>query len=113
MAISNNSVLENRANGTAVGSLSASDPDLNETFTYTLLNNAGGRFAIDGSNLVVASALDYESAHSYDVTVRVTDSTSLTLDKIFTINLIDVNEGPPAIVSKCPSEEFLNHMNHL
>ena len=50
------------ANGTIVGQLSAVDPDASDTATYSLVDNAGGRFAIDGSNIVVAGALDYESS---------------------------------------------------
>ena len=39
--------------GTVVGQLSAVDPDASDTATYSLVDNAGGRFAIDGSNIVV------------------------------------------------------------
>ncbi len=43
-----NYVLENAANGTTVGITGlASDPDGTDVVTYSLDNNAGGRFAID------------------------------------------------------------------
>ena len=38
--------------------------------------------------------LDYESATSHSVTVRVTDAGGLTYDETFTINLTNVNEAP-------------------
>ena len=58
------------------------------------MDNAGGRFAIDGSNIVVAGALDNESATSHQVTVRVTDSAGNTYDEVFTINVTNGNEAP-------------------
>jgi hypothetical protein len=65
--------------------------------TYTLLDSAGGRFALDGSTLKTAAALDYETATSHQVTVRVTDSSNATFDKVFSIGVTNVNEGPTAI----------------
>lgn len=40
------------------------------------------------------SLLDYESATSHSVTVRVTDSGGLTYDETFTITVTNVNEAP-------------------
>ena len=73
LALSASSVVEGAATGTVVGTLSATDPTAGDTFTYTLLNNAGGRFSLNGAQLVVASAalLDFETATSHAVTVQV------------------------------------------
>ena len=73
-----------------VGSLSAVDPDAGDTASFTLVDNANGLFAISGGNLVVAGALDYETAQSHQATVRVTDSANHTYDKILTIAVTDV-----------------------
>jgi hypothetical protein len=75
IALSPASVAENSANGTVVGSLSDTDTDPGDSATYTLTDDAGGRFAINGSDLVVADGtkLDFETATSHQVTVRVTD----------------------------------------
>ena len=54
--------------------LTAIDPDAGDTKTLTLFDDGGGKFAISGSNLIVAGSLDYETAQSHQVTVRVTDS---------------------------------------
>jgi Ca2+-binding RTX toxin-like protein len=97
IALSANSVPENSANGTVVGSLSAIDPDAGDTATFTLLDNAGGLFAINGTNLVVAGALDFETATSHQVTVRVTDSGNNTYDETFVVGVTDVNEAPTDI----------------
>ena len=47
------SAQENAAAGTVVGALSAPDPDAAGASSFTLLDNAGGRFAINGKQLVV------------------------------------------------------------
>jgi Ca2+-binding RTX toxin-like protein len=88
--LSNNSVAENSAAGTIVGALSDVDPDFGDTASYSLLDDAGGRFAIDSGTLVVAGALDYESATSHQVTVQVTDAVGHTFSKLFTVNVTDV-----------------------
>jgi VCBS repeat-containing protein len=103
LALSANTVAENAANGTVVGTVSGSDVDTGDTKTYSLTDNAGGRFAINSSTgqITVAnrSLLNYESATSHNLTVRVTDSGGLTYDETFTINVTDVNEAAPRITS--------------
>jgi Ca2+-binding RTX toxin-like protein len=96
ISLSSAEVAELSASDTVVGTLTASDPDTGETFTYELTDDAGGRFAIDGDTIVVAdsAALDFESDASHDVTVKVTDSGGLTHEKTFTIDVTDVNETP-------------------
>ena len=86
-------VNEFAANDTVVGSLTTLDPDGADTFTYSLLDDAGGRFAIDGSNLVVANyiLLDYEQHASHTILVRSTDASGLVVDKELTIAVNDIN----------------------
>jgi hypothetical protein len=98
IALSNASVAENSANGTIVGALSDTDPDAGDTAAFTLVGNAGGRFAISGTNLVVANGalLDFESNTSHSVTVRVTDAGGLTFDKAFNVAVTDVSEANPS-----------------
>jgi Ca2+-binding RTX toxin-like protein len=95
-ALTGGSVAENAANGTVVGTVAGLDPDVGATLTYALTDNAGGRFAIDANTgqITVANGvlLDYETATSHDVTVRVTDQAGLALESAFTIAVTDVNE---------------------
>ena len=53
LALSNSSVAENRPSGTAVGTLSSTDPDTGESHTYSLVPGAGSTdnasFAISGT----------------------------------------------------------------
>ena len=103
LSLSANTVAENAANGTVVGTVNGTDPDSGDTKAYSLTDNAGGRFAINSvtGQITVAnsSLLNYEVATSHNVTVRVTDSGGLTYDETFTINLTDVNEATPTITS--------------
>src|SRR5207244_356838 len=62
------SVAENATNGAVVGALAGTDPDAGTIFSYTLIDNAGGRFAINATTGVITVAngalLDYETSTS-------------------------------------------------
>ncbi len=94
-------IAENSANGTQVLRVSGIDRDPNNTMTYTLTGSAGGRFAIDANTGIVtvanSSLLDFETATNHSITVRATDQGGLTFDKVFTVNLTNVNEAPTAL----------------
>jgi Ca2+-binding RTX toxin-like protein len=96
--LSNSAVMENAANGTEVGKLSASDPE-GGSFSYALMDSADGRFTIDSSGtLRVANGLklDYEQAKSHQVVVRVTDTSGASYNETLTIS---VNDNPKETVS--------------
>ncbi|MEO1981222.1 MAG: DUF2341 domain-containing protein, partial [Fuerstiella sp.] len=101
ITLSGSDIDENSANGTAIGNVSATDPDVGDSLTFSLTDNAGGRFAVDlntGQLTVVnGSLLDFEVTSSHGITVRVTDSGGLFYDEAFTINVNDVNEAPTAL----------------
>ena len=95
-------VNEGAANGTVIGTFSGTDPDSGDTLTFSLLTDAGGRFAISGTSLVVANgaALDFEIVNSYEIEVRVTDSYNHTYEESFTINVLPVNDNSPVFISE-------------
>jgi hypothetical protein len=98
-----NTVAENAANGDLVGiTASATDGDgSNNTVTYNLTDNAGGRFTINSTTGVVsvadASLLNFETAQSHNITVRATSSDGSTSNQTFAITVTDVNEAPTAL----------------
>ena len=98
ITLAGGSVAENATDGTVVGIATGVDADAADTLSYSLVDNAGGRFAIDsmtGAIVLVNSALlDHESAASHTISVRVTDQGALTFDKSFTIAVSDINEAP-------------------
>ncbi|MET0529364.1 MAG: hypothetical protein ABW003_13695, partial [Microvirga sp.] len=89
--LSGGSVRELAANGTVIGTLAATDQNVGDTHRFELLDNAGGRFALAGNQIVVANGykLDFEQAQSHQVTVRVTDSLGLIFDKVLSIGVLD------------------------
>ncbi len=95
------SINENAANGTVVGRARGYDPDAGAMFTYSLENNASGRFAINNTTgeitVLNGSLLDFETATNHTITVRATDQSGLTYDENVTIRLRNVNEGPTAL----------------
>jgi protocadherin Fat 4 len=97
-------ITENSATGTVVGTLSSTDPDSGETFTYALVDVNGdpvvdSNFEIVGNEIRVKAGadLDYETATSHTLRVQVTDSGGLTYVEDVTINLTDVNEEASAV----------------
>src|SRR5262249_31578221 len=97
ISLTGTTVAENSASGTVVGTLSALDPDAGDSAAFTLTSNPGGKVGISGNQLVVNGPLDYETASSQQITVRVTDSGGLTYDKQFTIGVTNVDEAPTDI----------------
>ena len=99
--LSNSSVDENQPVGTTVGTLSTTDPNPGDTFTYALVSGTGdtdnGSFQISGDQLQTNAVLDFETKSSYSIRVQSTDSGSLSFDKQFVISVTNVNEPPTDI----------------
>lgn len=85
-------VAENATAGTTIGDLSFADAPGNHV-TYTLTNDAGGRFALQDGRLVVkdGAKLDYEQARYHAIAIRATDQGGLSYEKSFTIDVTDVS----------------------
>jgi uncharacterized delta-60 repeat protein len=94
-------VAENSANGTVVGTVSASDVDAGQTLAYSITaGNTGSAFAINSTTgqITVADGtqLNFEGTKTYSLTVQAQDNGTGTLtgNNTITINLTDVNEAP-------------------
>jgi hypothetical protein len=90
IGLSNSTVIENAANA-LVGTLSANDPDAGDSFIFTLLDDAGGRFVIDGDSLRTTGPLDLEGQEFWNVEVQVTDSENNIFQDTIQIQVLDVN----------------------
>ncbi|MFN7806294.1 MAG: ELWxxDGT repeat protein, partial [Planctomycetaceae bacterium] len=92
------SFAENQPSGTSVGTLSTTDPDTGDSFTYTLVSGNGSTdnasFTIDGGTLKSTASFDYETQSSYAIRVRTTDQDGLWFEKEFIVSVNDVNETP-------------------
>jgi len=94
IAISSSSISENVPTGTTVGTLSATDPDAGDTFTFSLVDPTSypdnASFSISGTALKSAVIFDHETQNTYYVRVRATDAGGLTYDKTLTITITNV-----------------------
>src|SRR5262249_20721119 len=70
--------------------------------TYSLLNDAGGRFAIEPTTGIVrvanASLIDFETATSHTIVVQANDGAGGTATQTFTITVINVAPVAPHAV---------------
>ena len=107
VTLSGASASEFAHNGTAIGNLTGFDPDAGETFSYALLDNGGGRFALSGSTLTVANGLllDFEQSASHDVKFRVTDHGGLSFDQVLKIAVGNVD--PENVMGDASNNTFV------
>ena len=103
-------VAENTAAGRNIGDpVAATDPDTDDTLTYSLGGTDAASFDIEASSgqLKTKAALDYESKHTYTVTVSVRDSkdsqgnadTATDVPITVTINVTNVDEAGTVTLS--------------
>ena len=92
---------ENTANGTSVGVVPFTDPDVGDSHTFAILGgNTGNAFAIDASGSVTvanSSQLDFEATSSFSLDVEITDFDQQTSTVTITIDLTDVNDEAPVV----------------
>lgn len=89
ITLSASTVAEDATVGTVVGAIVGRTPGS----TLSLTDSASGKFALNGTNIEVAGALDYETATSHNITVRETFLGAIQKDTIFAITVTDVAEG--------------------
>ena len=102
--LNNNTVAENSATETVIGQFESTDPNTENNFTYTLVNNTNNppdsneasRFKIVGSELLVAdeTLFDFEANAQHTIEVNITDSDGNSTIQQFTIEVTNVNEAP-------------------
>ncbi|MEL7252910.1 MAG: PA14 domain-containing protein [Pseudomonadota bacterium] len=92
IGLSNTTVAEN-ASGAVIGKLTVVDPDAGDTHSFEVSDD---RFEVVGGELRLREgvALDHEEAAVIEVKVTATDSGGLSVTESFTIEVVDVNEGP-------------------
>ncbi len=118
LTLDDNQIVENAPGGTTVGLLSATDPDTNETFTFSLVSGTDSTdnalFQITGNQLQAknTTVLDFETKTSYAVRLRVTNSRGGFFEQAFTIQVQDV-PAPTALAlanSSFPENQTVGHV---
>jgi serine protease len=94
-------IAENSPNGSAVGTIVATDPNANpgDTLSFAVTGGSGAAaFAVHPTTGAItvsnSSLLDFETTPSFSLLVTVTDNTDLSDSATITITLNDVNEAP-------------------
>ena len=89
---------ENSSNGTAVGTVTATDPDAGNTISYAILGDTGSVFAINASSGAItvanSAALNFETTPTFNLQAQATDNLGASSVATLTINLTNVNEPP-------------------
>ncbi|MFB2898704.1 DUF4347 domain-containing protein [Aerosakkonemataceae cyanobacterium BLCC-F50] len=98
LSLSNANVAENLAVNTIVGAFSTIDPNVGDTFTYSLVTGTGSTdnaaFKIAGNTLQTAQSFNFESKSAYSIRIRTDDGKGGIFEKPFTISIQDLNETP-------------------
>ena len=101
LELSADTVLDSAPDGAVVGVVWAGDPDPGDTLTYALVDDAGGRFAIDPATgaITVAdgSLLDFWTADQHGIVVQVTDAGGLSASATFSIAVQWDNSGDDTV----------------
>ena len=75
--LSNTNIAENSIAGTVIADLSTVDRNIQDTHTYKLFDNVGGRFTIEGSQLKIADAslFNFENGNNtHEIVIQSTDN---------------------------------------
>ena len=96
--LSNDTVFENEE-GAVVLTLSAVDPDANDTVSFSIAEDPSGYFEIVGDALRLKEgvALDYEAQNAFQVTIVAADEEGATYQETVTIKVADANDAPEAL----------------
>jgi len=101
ITLSNDTVDENIAAGSTIGTFTTTDQNTGDTHTYSLVSgtwdNDNGAFTILWNTLTINASPDFETQSSYSIRVQTDDGNGGTYEEVFTININDLDEVPPVI----------------
>ncbi|MEL4392809.1 Ig-like domain-containing protein [Shewanella algae] len=92
ISLSNNSVSQSGGSNAVVGTLTTTDADVGDSFSYALIAGSGdtnnGSFNLSGDSLRANNASTLIGG-SYSIRVQTTDSGNATFEKAFSITVVD------------------------
>lgn len=96
LSLSSLTVAENQLIGTTVGTFSTTDPDVGDTFTYSLAAGTGSTdnnvFEIVGNTLKTKQAFDFETKSAYSIRVKTTDAYGSSIEKELKVAVSDIED---------------------
>ncbi|MDA0986133.1 MAG: Ig-like domain-containing protein [Bacteroidetes bacterium] len=109
ITISDSSIAENEPDDIVIGTLSTTDEDANQSFTYTLVTGLGSddnaSFQILNDKLKAKESYNYEAKNQYTIRIRTTDSGTPAkfFERAVTVLIEDVNEQPVLVYPESSS----------
>ena len=97
ITLNNDTVKENAVIGTVIGILTTEDEDIIDRHTYTVKGENTSLFTLSNGTLKTTQVFDFETKENYEIIIITTDLGDNTLEKTFTIEIIDVNDRPTMI----------------
>lgn len=94
LALSTTAFAENTPVTGIVASLAAFDAD-GDALSYSLTSNPSGLFKLDGANLVLAGALDFEALSHHSIAVTAKDTYGGEVTRTFDLSVTNVVETNP------------------
>lgn len=100
LTLAGDSIQELLPINTLIGKFATADEDAGATHTYSLVTGLGDTdnalFAINTNSLVSNASYTF-TGQTYSIRVRTTDNGGLSLEKIFSIKILNLNEAPTDI----------------
>ena len=98
--------------GWVAGDLAATDEDAGDSLTYSLLDSAGGQFALSGSQIVAAAGAHFDPhvASTLNIRVRVADAGGLAYDADLAIAVREKYDSI-ALYDPASSLFYMRHTN--
>ncbi|MFQ3213250.1 MAG: hypothetical protein ACI9C9_000777 [Marivirga sp.] len=97
ISLSGDKIGENAPSGTKIADISTEDEDANDSFTYTLVDDAGGAFTINGSELLTNQTYNEATLNQYSIKIRAEDQLAAFLEQDFVIGITESNIIPSDI----------------
>lgn len=109
ITLSSTATNENNSIGATVATISATDTDLGDTFTYSLVSGTGSAdnasFTIVNNVLKAAIVFQSQIKSSYTIRIRVTDAGGLGFEKSFVITVVPDMDSDGVVdgIDLCPN----------
>ncbi|MEM7530696.1 MAG: choice-of-anchor Q domain-containing protein, partial [Chloroflexota bacterium] len=103
LTVSSTSVNENLLVGTAVLTMTTTDPDSSDTHTYALVSGTGdsdnGLFTVSGNQLLINGAIDFETRPTLTIRLQTSDAAGAAIEQAVTLTVVDTNDAPTALTA--------------
>ena len=107
--LSNSSINEGIDIYSVIAILSSKDPDLKDTFEYSLIAGDGdadnSAFSINGEKLIINKFPDFETQSAYSIRVQTKDSGGLTYEKSFILTVDDLGQPTSPVPVPASTQE--------